>query len=211
MMDYSVTPLFAIPLYSASLGSLDIKTKQYIKNLDYERMPSNNGFYSVNKNILDVQECVALKSKIQSHIDNLMYEILNCDIKQSFEIQNSWVNRHEIGDWAASHRHNNSIISGVYYIEVDSLSGHIQFEKDRSYYNLWTDTVSVEMNSDNDKLNFFNAEAWAINPKNNDLILFPSHLYHSVSENQSSKERYSLAFNVFPRGVLGNKLNTLRL
>jgi len=211
MIDFAVTPLFAIPLYNASLGSLDPKIKQYIKSLEYERMPAGNGFYSIDKNILDKEECSVLKNKIQNHIDNLMYEVLNCDSKQSFEIQNSWVNKHEAGDCADSHRHNNSIISGVYYIEVDSLSGHIQFEKDKSYYNLWSDTVSIEMNNNDEKLNFFNAEAWAINPKNNDLLLFPSHLYHSVSENKSDRIRYSLAFNVFPRGTLGGKLNTLRL
>lgn len=209
-MNYSVTPLFAIPLYHASVNISNDLT-ELINDLDFERMPADNGDYTVDKYILERSEFAELKSLIHHHIDNLVYEVLNCHPNTDFEIQNSWINRHQPGDWATSHRHNNSILSGVFYIDVDDNSGYIQFEKDRSYYNLWTDTVSIDFSDDLNKLNFFNTEAWAITPKKNDLVLFPSLLYHSVSENKSTKVRYSLAFNIFPRGKLGGTLNTLRI
>jgi hypothetical protein len=36
------------------------------------------------------------------------------------------------------------------------------------------------------------------------LILFPSLLEHDVETNKSSKERTSISFNTFVRGVIGN-------
>jgi uncharacterized protein (TIGR02466 family) len=144
-----------------------------------------------------------------------MYEVLDCDNQLSFEIQNSWVNQHNKNDFAGSHRHSNSIISGVYYPEVDDQSGAIVFQKDKSYYNLWTDTIEIGFNyqkhNRQDKLNVFNADAWGIYPQPGDIVLFPSLLYHSVTENHSNNVRYSLAFNVFPKGDFGDHINNLKL
>ena len=39
---------------------------------------------------------------------------------------------------------------------------------------------------------------------NNLLVLFPSHLVHSTEKNNSDEDRYSLAFNYFVEGDLGN-------
>jgi uncharacterized protein (TIGR02466 family) len=208
-MNFNVTPLFAIPLYQSNIKSNNIIT--FIETLDFERMPSKNGDYTVDKNILDNSHLTDLKTSIQEHIDYFMYEVLDCKTTQKFEIQNSWINKHHQHDFAGSHNHTNSLISGVYYISVEDQSGAIQFEKNKSYFNLWPDMIDIEFNNDPDRTNIFNAQAWAITPKNGDIVLFPSHLHHSVYENDSDRLRYSLAFNIFPRGELGGKLNTLRL
>lgn len=210
-MDFSVTPLFAVPLYRSTLGKVDDNLKIYIEKLEFERMPADNGDYTVDKNILHDSNLSDLRNKIQQHIDYFMYDLLDCKETQCFEIQNSWVNRHTTGDYAGPHNHSNSLISGVYYISVQDQSGAIQFEKNKSYFNLWPDLLDIEFNNDLDKTNIFNAQAWAISPMPGDIVLFPSHLHHSVYENRSDQLRFSLAFNVFPRGLLGGKLNTLRV
>jgi uncharacterized protein (TIGR02466 family) len=213
-MKHSLTPLFAIPLYQANIGK-DHQEIDFIKKQEFSRMPADNGSYTVNKRVLDLVELKNLREKIQSHIDHFMYEVLDCDNQLSFEIQNSWVNQHNKNDFAGSHRHSNSIISGVYYPEVDDQSGAIVFQKDKSYYNLWTDTIEIGFNyqkhNRQDKLNVFNADAWGIYPQPGDIVLFPSLLYHSVTENHSNNVRYSLAFNVFPKGDFGDHINNLKL
>jgi uncharacterized protein (TIGR02466 family) len=209
MIDYSVTPLFPVPLYRTPLGSLEKNIRELIETLEFEEMPSKNGHYTVNKYILDQEKFTPLKNRIQYHVNNFLYEVLGCDKNLEFQIQNSWINRHSLNDWADSHRHNNSLISGVYYIDVNDDSGTITFLKDKSHYNLWPEMIDVEI--DQTKLNFFNAQTWDVLPKKNDLIMFPSLLYHAVSENKSNKLRYSLAFNVFPRGTLGGSINTLKI
>lgn len=213
-MNYNLTPLFAVPLYQANIGK-DEQEVEFIKSQEFVRMPADNGSYTVNKRILDDLQLKNLKTKIQSHIDQFMYEVLDCDKKLCFEIQNSWVNLHTKNDFAGSHRHSNSIISGVYYPEVDDKSGAIIFQKDKSYYNLWTDTIEIGFNyqqhQNQDRLNIFNADAWGIYPKTGDIVLFPSLLYHSVTENLSDLTRYSLAFNIFPKGQFGDNLNSLKI
>lgn len=214
-MKYTVTPLFAVPLYQTIINPLNSDVLEFIRNLDYERMPANNGDYTKNKFVLDLLELVDLKKDIQFHIDYFAHEILDCDNDLVFEIQNSWINRHGKNDFAGSHRHNNSILSGVYYIDVEPDSGAIIFEKDKSHYNLWTDTIEIGFNyqnhEDQNKLNVYNSDAWGIIPKKNELAIFPSLCYHSVQENVNGKLRYSLAFNVFPRGTFGDSINTLKV
>jgi len=213
-MNHKLTPLFAIPLYQANIG-VDESDLDIIKKQKYIRMPADNGSYTENKKILDSDEFEKLKSRIQTHIDHFLHDILDCENTISFEIQNSWINRHDKDDFAGIHRHSNSIISGVYYPEVDDISGAIIFQKDKSYYNLWTDTIEIGFNyqkhNNQEKLNIFNSEAWGIYPQKGDIILFPSLLYHSVASNQSHNIRYSLAFNVFPKGNFGDSLNSLKL
>lgn len=213
--EYTITPLFAVPLYQSKIDSVAQEDIDFIKSLSYERMPADNGDYTVSKNILDIPQLCELKSKIQKQIDHFVYEILDCDKNVKFEIQNSWANRHGKLDFAGSHRHNNSLISGVFYLDVAPDTGAIVFQKDKSYYNLWTDTIEVGFNyqthEDQSRLNVFNADAWGIYPKQNEIVLFPSLLYHSVTENLSDRIRYSLAFNVFPRGDFGSTINTLRI
>lgn len=214
-MNHKVTPLFAIPLYQTQLARLTRQEHEFILSLDYERMPSDNGDYTLDKYVLEKPELFLLKERIQQGIDHFVYEILDCSKDAIFEIQNSWVNRHSRSDFAGTHRHSNSVISGVYYIDVDQNSGAIVFEKDKSHYNLWPNIIDIEFNyqlhEDQSRLNIFNADGWGIYPKPNELILFPSHLYHGVGENHSDIVRYSLAFNVFPRGDLGGKLNSLKI
>ena len=52
--------------------------------------------------------------------------------------------------------------------------------------------------------NIFNLDTYTITPIENQLVLFPSTLQHSVDINMSENERYALSFNVFPVGKLGD-------
>ena len=130
-----------------------------------------------------------------------------------FNLENSWANKHHKGDCSPEHYHGNSLISGVYYLDTNENSGTISFYKDKSYYNLWTETVRVDFNYQdnltNTAPNFYNAQSVQFHPKKNDIVLFPSLLNHEVAPNNSDIERYSLAFNLFPRGTAGGPINSI--
>jgi uncharacterized protein (TIGR02466 family) len=187
--------------------------RDFIESQEYERMAADNGDYTVNKYILNTPELAPLKAKIMKAADNFIYSVLDVKRNMDFCMENSWVNRHYTGDFSGQHYHGNSLISGVYYIDTGVDTGAFICHKDKGNYNLWTETVRVDFNyqdhADDAKLNFFNADAWGIFPAKNDLIMFPSMMTHSVEENQSAKVRYSLAFNLFPRGTAGGPINTL--
>jgi uncharacterized protein (TIGR02466 family) len=204
MNNFDMFPLFAVPLYRENIGH---DFSEIVKNLNYERMPSENGSYSSDKMILESNVFFDLKSSIANSVHQFVYECLSIKKNFDFQIENSWINLHYPGDYAGSHRHSNSLISGIYYIDVNENSGPIIFEKDKSFYNLFTDTLEIEFNDEN--LNIFNLEAWSFVPKKGDLFLFPSLLYHHTGINNSESNRYSLAFNVFPRGIFGKSINSL--
>ena len=54
--------------------------------------------------------------------------------------------------------------------------------------------------------NVWNSRTWFVSVENNILVLFPSWLEHSVEPNEkATKNRISLSFNVFAKGIFGGK------
>jgi hypothetical protein len=52
--------------------------------------------------------------------------------------------------------------------------------------------------------NILNSRRLIIEPEKNLLVFFPSVLRHRVSKYSGKDNRYSLAFNLFPTGKIGN-------
>ncbi len=211
--NFEVIPLFATPLYRTNLGPLDPKLKDFIVNAPCERMPAGNGSYTVDKYILNSPELALLKEKIMSRVRHFLHDFLDVKKTLDYQMENSWVNKHEPNDYSPSHWHGSSVISGVYYVEVGDDMGDIVFHKDHRHMNLFNDLIETKFNYEEtlnqDKMNVFNTNNFGIQPLRNDLILFPSHLAHSVDENKTDRTRFCIAFNIFPRGTSGGAINTL--
>ena len=207
-VDYSVHQLFPIPLYR---GKVDIDTLTYHKliNFEWEVGQAYAGERISHKetkerHILNLSQFSGLKKQLQKHIDIFAYEVLGTQKDLSWEITTSWVNKAEPGDWHSAHWHSNSLISGVFYLNTDPKSGAIVFHKDRSHRTLWGDTLCIDFENQTD----YNSDACGFLPAIGDLLMFPSILNHSVMQNESSIPRYSCAFNVFPKGILGKGGNS---
>jgi uncharacterized protein (TIGR02466 family) len=110
------------------------------------------------------------------------------------------VNIHGRGQSAGAHVHNNSLISGVLYLNVTENSGDIVFH--RNVLSLIPFPPALDL--DVDSFNIYNCKSWGYTPKINDICLFPSVLSHSVDPSKSDEERSCLAFNVFVRGNFGS-------
>ena len=198
---FNVTPVFRIPLYQSTLQTIDQDSIDYIKKTEYKRFPADNGYGSTDKFLLDKPALKNLKGLVMKHCEHFIHDVLDVRKDCKFEMTNSWSTKHIKGDESGAHNHANSMLSGVLYLQTDDDSGAILFHKDKSNFNLFTPTIDVPFN--NEKLNVFNTDGWAIKPKNNMLILFPSTLYHSVYPNESDIERYVVAFNLFAFGKFG--------
>jgi hypothetical protein len=84
-----------------------------------------------------------------------------------------WFNLSETGDSTGVHNHaRESVVSGVYYLEVPIDSGDLFFRSDGE-------------------------EDFFLVPEAGTVVLFPSELRHGVRMNSSSGKRVSLAFNLF--------------
>lgn len=208
-MSHHVQNLFAIPLYRSSIDSIDPVTAKKLKSFEYTERGyldyDDQHYETVDRHILDHQDFRNLRHQIQKHIDKFVYEIIGAEKKQQWEITTSWVNKSPPKDGNHFiHYHSNCLISGVVYLEVDEHTGAICFHKDKFYNNLWGETLCIDF----DKITDYNTKAIGISPKQYEILMFPSFLSHSVLNNESTIDRYSLAFNVFPRGTIGHGGNS---
>jgi ectoine hydroxylase-related dioxygenase (phytanoyl-CoA dioxygenase family) len=55
------------------------------------------------------------------------------------------------------------------------------------------------------------SDSYALKLNEGTIVLFPSHLNHSVEENLSNQNRYSIAFNFFVKGKFGKEEYQLEL
>jgi uncharacterized protein (TIGR02466 family) len=196
---FEIFKMFPVPLYLTNIGVENYNLNEIHKE-EYVRMKSENGYYTKDKHILDKQLYNNLKNKINDHLNFFLKQQLFTTNDLTFYITTSWINIHKKEDWAQTHSHENSIISGVYYIETTEISGDIIFYVD-TCRKLFSPVININFNQRND----LNTDEWIIKPKSGSLILFPSYLSHGVKKNMSENDRISLAFNVFVKGKLSDK------
>jgi len=201
MKNYKIRPLFAIPLFQSTVDVSKEEKDYIINNVEYKRYPADNGFGSTSKFLLnDDKSLTSLKKKIDDCVTEYLTTILNVNPQCQFEMTNSWAVRHIKGDEAGQHYHANAMLSGIVYIQTDETSGDVLFTKEQNYFNLFNDqVVQVRFDDQND----YNVEGWAVKPRNNMIILFPSHLRHEVYPNESDIDRYCVPFNYFSFGAFG--------
>jgi len=116
-------------------------------------------------------------------------------------ITQSWLNFTGKNQYHHKHAHQNSIVSGVLYLDVDS-------EKDRIYFH---DGLYDQISFQPKTCHPFNSNSWWFPIKNNQVFLFPSKTVHSVDLKEEDNIRTSLAFNVFVKGTFGYTDNLTEL
>jgi len=207
MDNYEILPLFSTPVFVGHI-SIDCKpilnTIVKLKYLKY----NNSGKGSENEQVLELEELLVLKKQIDKKFEVYLYDILMYQKNSNFYFKHetSWVNLHQKNEYSPMHYHQNSMYSFIFYVDVDENSGDIIFScgnKSTFSYNCFDVPVS--------SYNIFNSGQWKINPRNNMIIMFPSHLSHCVTESKSKKDRYSIAGNYFCRGSIINRTKKLEL
>ena len=149
---------------------------------------SNIGGWQSN-NVVDEThtEFVKLKNKIEETANIYHREI---QLKKIYDqkIVNIWVNINQKGHLNDYHIHTKTILSGTFYLTQSQAS--IVFRHPfcgiNNYY--WEDFSIEEWNE-------INSELWALNPRPNELIIFPPWLWHKVSMNKEDTDRISISFN----------------
>jgi uncharacterized protein (TIGR02466 family) len=189
-----IEPIF--PQAVIGLNKLEIdynKVLKYIENIEFEMTnPSIQKeaevYISKNHNILE--NISDLKNEICNNVKNYLNNIMK--LKIDFQFTTSWVTKTLPNGYSQKHTHKNSFLSGVYY-PIGDKNFSIKFYKKSDFWGV----QAIEANN-------LNAEWYNINiHENSALILFPSHLKHSIEKNLSDKTRYSIAFNTLPFGEIG--------
>jgi uncharacterized protein (TIGR02466 family) len=205
-MSYSIIPLFAIPLYQSTIPPISKDMFDKLVGREYEVYDGVKVTHeeTAERFILNRPEFADLKRVIDSKIAEYVHEALGVNNTFTWEITTSWVNKAKPGDWHANHWHSNSLISGVVYLKTNPKTGVVCFHKGERYYNMFNETFGIEFDKETD----YSTPTIGVVPSTHTILMFPSHLAHSVCENESTETRYSLAFNVFPRGTVGQGGNS---
>ena len=165
--------------------------KKYLTSLKRKNNVGNK--ISLDRNVLESKELKVLKNWIVYNINMYFEEIYKPKSKVELYITQSWCNYTKENQHHHKHRHPNSFISGVYYIDVNEQKDTITFFND----------IYKQLNIEASEYNLYNSTSWFFKLKNNSLVLFPSSLEHMVESVTSKTERVSLSFNTFLKGYLG--------
>ena len=216
MFNYQVQPAFSTPIVCANIGPLDPIALAWVKNLRYE--PNAVGqtdnesalpFKERGFNIINEPPLRQLRNNISEMVNYYAYELLDVTRDVTFYFTTSWINRLQPEEKIEIHPHTNSVISGVYYIDVTENSSPIHFQKNNMHLNTWP--LSIKPKQAGKNWNQFNSDSYTFYPQNGLCILFPSHLEHWVEKSNDNKYRYGLAFNLFPWGELGENSGRLEI
>lgn len=108
----------------------------------------------------------------------------------------TWVNRSESGEWHHLHRHPNSWASGIFYLSESPAKTWLS---KRSHW--FPEQPVLELRQDEELV------IEKVTSEPGKLIVFPSWIPHSVTEHFGPEPRYTISFNSFPLGQMGNSVN----
>jgi uncharacterized protein (TIGR02466 family) len=192
--------LFSTPIYKTKVD-IDFTVKNKLEETPFERSHHNHCFISKNNYVLNDDYFKKFNSVILQNVNNFLFNELMIENNILPVILNSWIVKHEYNDYAPTHFHCNSFLSGIFYLKCDQDSGRLCFVNPLS--NTSTSFSSIPLHFNYSKFNEVNSEEWCFIPEELDLFLFPSNLKHYVTQ-CFSEERIVLAFNVGLCGDLSN-------
>jgi len=195
----NIESIFSTPIYKKNLQNMHGLDNEFIdflkeeKNKKTGRNKSNiNGFQSDL-----ISAGVPLVDKFHQTIAPYVMDFLkNFNLPENikFKLSPLWINSNKKDCSNAEHTHDGEF-SIVYYIKVPKNSGGIIFRNPNPAF-----TILHFYELEFKKFNNFNSQRFTIIPKNNDILIFPSHVAHAVQTNLSKHERISVACNVYIDG-----------
>ena len=196
-MKNAIYPLFPYPLMVCAKNyEFTNSEKEYISEL--EMIDNIGNMMSKNDKVLDSKELSDLKLFMDEQIFNFKKNLLKIKDQNEIYITQSWVNNSNPNQFHPKHKHPNSVISGVMFLDEcnDGNLTPIRFHRT-------LDMFPLQFSFDD--LNEFNANCREFDPVEGMLMLFPSLLEHDVDKNTSDRVRTSISFNTYVRGIVGGR------
>jgi uncharacterized protein (TIGR02466 family) len=205
MNNFEILPLFP-SVVSATRVTEDITNLwNDIPKIDFfESTADDTHLVFSSRNMKILEEYPDIKNIMLGYFYQFKNNVLRLDTTD-FKITTSWMTKTEPGGFCQYHCHRNSYYSAVLYQKSNTNdSGNL----------LFTDSgVKEETILVNDPFedNIYNTRRVIFEPAENLLLFFPSNLRHRISKYTGEGNRYSLAFNLFPTGKIGNGDSTIEL
>ncbi len=184
----SIENIYATPVYSKILenyGGVNNQIDEVINNIKFDEKDEWGRPNKITTPFFD-------QDNIQDyHLSLLANEIDKCIVDYTNQLnfyyndydRKSWILKLEKGDFAHSHNHSSSDLSGVYYYRTNSQDGSFFFESPNPYF---------EVSNCFKKL----ADRNFYKPEPGKILLFPGWLRHGIFKNDTDNERISISFNI---------------
>ena len=180
---------FVSPFYYDMIKLDDDKVNDAIKRTPV--LGEQDGFMSVDEHVL-MHSFKFLFDPIDKVVCDVMLEL---GFKE-YNIFTSWMTKTKTGArYVSDHMHCNSFYSGILYL-TDKASP-IMFKNPLPWRWISNEKAFDRYNSTNQCNQFI------FTPRKEEIVLFPSHIYHLILPHDDPIERYSIAFNVVPCGQYG--------
>jgi uncharacterized protein (TIGR02466 family) len=192
----NIIGLFPQPLFNTSLD-LDADEVAYLKSAPMRDV--GNGQSSEDPHILPKTPKLyeQVSNKADLFISKLEYDF-------PVKMQTSWTNLHKKGDWCHNHIHTNSMISGVLFLDTPPNTGEFCLKTPGSSGSrLFTSVFTFNYK----KSNIYNNETYRVIPRTGQCLFFPSYMVHYVTANPQDLERWTVSFNFFAQGSVGDGIN----
>jgi uncharacterized protein (TIGR02466 family) len=185
-----------------------VSSLKHITNSNPHQISSH--YISDNKYVLNLPQYEDLKQWITARTTEFVRDVLN--VESDALITQSWVNRNSPGEFTHLHPHPNSIVSGVFYMDVPDGNALIMFHKQEAGGTGYFILEPGKYNKDTNRDHTYSSRTYKLNVTAGDLVLFPSWLLHSVPTNTTKFERWCMAFNsMIPFSIgMTNSLNEFK-
>jgi|TARA_R110002153_G_scaffold128340_1_gene276290 uncharacterized protein (TIGR02466 family) len=201
-----IQPIFPTPVGFLQMDkALNKKILEFIKikQLKFIKNPAGNSISS-DVYILDNDELSDIKKVLTDSVNEYFKKIVNPGKDMKLNITTSWINVNKNGESHHKHKHPNSIVSAILYIDTcegDTIS-FIKEHQDLFGNFKYTGTHATM---------WYSAECFG-SVVVNTLIMFPSTLPHQVNPrpNTCTGTRISLAFNTWFKGEMDLGVDSLR-
>lgn len=189
----NVFDIFPVPLYRSVLDIDTSALNNYKKNM-YEVGTGAGMTQESPPRILEKPDLKHIKSEVLNHFRTFMYNYMGVPDQTDAAITTSWIVSIKKNGYIHVHKHTNCWFSGLLYFEDD-----------------YTDAVALDLRNlqqNNsaycvDSQRYRSDSVVSIAPEKNLLIFFPSYIEHGSEIHTADKTRWSLAFNFFPIGKIG--------
>lgn len=160
---------------------------EYQRDRVGEKWSNVLGWHSIN-NLHDRHSFGEFTKIVNENVSEVA-EFLRWDLQQfSINITTCWAIVNGKFALNSTHNHPNSILSGVYYLQVPEQSGSIFFADPRPGSQMLIPPV--------EEFNLWTFPKISYKPHVGMMLLFPSWLLHGVEMNMSNEMRISLSFNI---------------
>ena len=203
--DETIHGIFPCPLYVVKRDTnLTNKEEKEIRKIVKEGMYKNVGNSTSNNSDIFNGKLKKLKQFCEQQLKIYVEQVISPEEELDFYITQSWLNLTRPGEFHHNHSHQNSIISGVFYIST--------VEDDKIMFTDPNIKVKELIKFEQKEYNPFNSSSWFFPSVINELVLFPSWLNHKVEPNEkATTDRISISFNTFVKGTFGRRKDLTEL